>query len=167
MGNSVEPGVFYQRSHAYALPPLRPLSCPVRCRSRPGTGSGPVRRALSITLSEDQIRDLIRRSADNDLENDKKQRDYTYVEREEVRRLDGKGQVKSTEVKTYDVMEIYGEQVQKLIAKNDTTALRQRREERRRKDPEAHRQAQEMNRMTTAGSVWKKSRRTGRRAASS
>ena len=31
------------------------------------------------TLSEDQIRDLIRRSADNDLENDKKQRDYTYV----------------------------------------------------------------------------------------
>jgi hypothetical protein len=70
-------------------------------------------------LSEDQIRDLIRRSADNDLENDKKQRDYTYVEREEVRRLDGKGQVKSTEVKLYDVMQIYGDQVQKLIAKDD------------------------------------------------
>jgi hypothetical protein len=72
-----------------------------------------------VTLSEDQIRDLIRRSAENDLENDKKQRNYTYVEREEERRLDGKGQVKSTEVKTYDVMEIYGEQVQKLIAKDD------------------------------------------------
>ncbi|MFZ0803216.1 MAG: hypothetical protein WAN70_13715, partial [Terriglobales bacterium] len=37
----------------------------------------------SITLSEDQIRDLIRQSADHDLENDKKQRDYTYVERAE------------------------------------------------------------------------------------
>jgi hypothetical protein len=73
----------------------------------------------SITLSEDQIRDLIRQSADHDLENDKKQRDYTYVERAEERRLDGKGQVKSSEVKTYDVMEIYGEQVQKLTAKND------------------------------------------------
>jgi hypothetical protein len=71
------------------------------------------------TLSEDQIRDLIRQSADNDLENDKKQRNYTYVEREEERRLDGKGQVKSTEVKTYDVMEIYGEQVQKLTSKDD------------------------------------------------
>jgi hypothetical protein len=71
------------------------------------------------TLSEDQIRDLIRRSADNDLENDKKQRDYTYVERQEERHLDGKGQVKSTEIKTYDVMEIYGEQVQKLTAKDD------------------------------------------------
>jgi hypothetical protein len=41
------------------------------------------------------------------------------VERQEERRLDGKGQVKSTEVKTFDVMEIYGEQVQKLIAKDD------------------------------------------------
>jgi hypothetical protein len=72
-----------------------------------------------VTLSEDQIRDLIRRSADNDLQNDKMQRDYTYVERVEERRLDGKGQVKSTEVKTYDVMEIYDEQVQKLTAKDD------------------------------------------------
>lgn len=72
-----------------------------------------------LTLSEDQIRDLIRHSADNDLENDKKQRDYTYVEREEVRRLDGEGQLKSTEVKLYDVMDIYGEQVQKVIAKDD------------------------------------------------
>jgi hypothetical protein len=73
----------------------------------------------AATLSEDQIRDLIRRSADNDLENNKMQRNYTYVERVEERRLDGKGQVKSTEVKTFDVMEIYGEQVQKLTAKDD------------------------------------------------
>jgi hypothetical protein len=75
--------------------------------------------SLPATLSEDQIRDLIRQSADNDLENDKLQRNYTYVERQEERRLDGKGQVKSTEIKTYDVMEIYGEQVQKLTAKDD------------------------------------------------
>jgi hypothetical protein len=61
---------------------------------------------------------LIRQSADNDLANDKMQRNYTYVERVEERRLDGKGQVKSTEVKTYDVMEIYGEQVEKLTAKD-------------------------------------------------
>ncbi len=72
-------------------------------------------------LSPDQMRDLIRKAADNDVENDKKQRDYTYTERQEVRRLDGKGQVKSTEVKTYDVMEIYGEQVQKLVSKDDKT----------------------------------------------
>jgi hypothetical protein len=79
----------------------------------------PVSKNPPVTLSQDQIQDLIRRSAENDLENDKKQRNYTYVERQEERRLDGKGQVKSTEVKTFDVMEIYGEQVQKLIAKDD------------------------------------------------
>ena len=75
--------------------------------------------SASTTLSQDQIRALIRLCADNDLENDKKQRDYTYVERQVEQRLDGKGNVKSTETKTYDVMEIYGEQVEKLIAKDD------------------------------------------------
>ena len=69
--------------------------------------------------SEDQIRDLIRKAADNDVENDKKLRNYTYVERDEQHKLDGKGDVKSTETKTFDVMEIYGEQVQKLTAKDD------------------------------------------------
>lgn len=80
-------------------------------------GAAPVSNATS--LSEDQIRQLIRTTADHDMANDKKQRDYTYVERQEDRRVDGKGQVKSTEIKTYDVMEIYGEQVQKLISKDD------------------------------------------------
>ncbi len=75
--------------------------------------------SASTTLSQDQIRQLIREAADHDMANDKKQRDYTYVEREEDHRVDGKGRVKSTEIKTYDVMEIYGEQVQKLISKND------------------------------------------------
>jgi hypothetical protein len=73
------------------------------------------------TLSQDRIRELIRQSADNDLENDKKQRNYTYTERDVERRLDGKGQVKSTEMKTYEVMELYGEPVQKLVAKDDKT----------------------------------------------
>ncbi|MGB7584519.1 MAG: hypothetical protein WBM11_06720 [Terriglobales bacterium] len=99
---------------------LRAALCLVLCTAALGQAPAPAPpKNSSITLSEDQIRDLIRRSADNDLENDKKQRDYTYVERQEERRLDGKGEVKSTEVKTYDVMEIYGEQVQKLTAKDD------------------------------------------------
>jgi len=82
----------------------------------------PAQPAVSTSvpsLSQDEIRELIRKAADNDMENDKKLRDYTYVERDEERKLAGKGEVKSTEVKTYDVMEIYGEQVQKLIAKDD------------------------------------------------
>ncbi|HTZ98558.1 MAG TPA: hypothetical protein VMB18_19300 [Terriglobales bacterium] len=73
----------------------------------------------AASLSEDQIREIIRKSADNDIANDKKLRNYTYVERQEEKHLDGKGNVKSTEIKTYDVMEIYGEQVQKLVSKDD------------------------------------------------
>lgn len=73
----------------------------------------------SGVLSQEQIRDLIRVVADKDLENDKKQRDYTYIEREEEHNLDGKGRVKSTEVRTSEVLMIYGEQVERLIAKND------------------------------------------------
>jgi hypothetical protein len=70
-------------------------------------------------LSQEQMRDLLRATADHDIENDKRQRDYTYIEREEQHNLDGKGHVKSTEVRTSEVLMIYGEQVERLIAKDD------------------------------------------------
>ena len=71
------------------------------------------------TLTENEIRELIRKSADNDVENTKRQRDYTYVQRTERRRLDGKGQIKSTESKTFEVLVLSGDQAQKLVAKDD------------------------------------------------
>jgi hypothetical protein len=70
-------------------------------------------------LSQEQMQQLLRVVADKDIANDKRLRDYTYVERDVEHKLDGKGQVKSTEIKTYDVMEIYAEQVQRLIEKDD------------------------------------------------
>jgi ribosomal protein L17 len=75
--------------------------------------------ATNGALSQEQMQKLFRAVADKDLENDKKQHDYTYVERDEEHRLDGKGEVKSTEVKTSEVMELYGEQVERLIEKDD------------------------------------------------
>lgn len=71
------------------------------------------------SLSQQQMQQLFRVVADKDQENDKRQRDYTYVERDVDNHLDGKGKVKSTEIKTYEVMEIYGEQVNRLIEKDD------------------------------------------------
>ncbi len=71
------------------------------------------------TLTNDQIKELIHRVAENDIENDKRQRDYTYLQRSEEHRLNGKGEITSTEVKTYEIMEIYGESVERLISKND------------------------------------------------
>jgi len=88
--------------------------------SAPSTTSLPdLKPDASGKLSQQQMQQLLRVVADKDIQNDKRLRDYTYIERDEERKLDGNGQVKSTEVKTYDVMELYGEQVQRLIEKDD------------------------------------------------
>jgi hypothetical protein len=71
------------------------------------------------SLSPEQIQQLIRTVADKDIENDKKLADYTYLEHAVEQRLDGKGQVKSTESKDYENLEIYGEPVQRLLTKDD------------------------------------------------
>jgi hypothetical protein len=70
-------------------------------------------------LAQEQMQQLFRVVAEKDIENDKRQRDYTYIEREVENKFDGKGQTKSTEVRTYEILEIYGEQVQRLIEKDD------------------------------------------------
>jgi hypothetical protein len=70
-------------------------------------------------LSQEQMQQLLRIVADKDAENDKRLRDYTYIQRNEEHKIDGKKGVKSTEAKTYEVMELYGEQVQRLIEKDD------------------------------------------------
>jgi hypothetical protein len=117
--NSSEPPVFtlrnmsMRRSIVFLL-----LTCGIALgQDKPP--APPTSSISAVSLSEDQIRDLIRQTAEKDMENDKKQRDYTYIQREEERKLDGKGQVKSTETKTSEIMELYGEQVERLIAKDD------------------------------------------------
>jgi hypothetical protein len=70
-------------------------------------------------LSQEQMQKLLRVVAEKDLENDKRLRDYTYAERDVENKLDGKGEVKDTEIRTYDVLEIYGEQVRRLTQKDD------------------------------------------------
>ena len=70
-------------------------------------------------LSQEQIERLLRVVAEKDIENQKRERDYTYIVREVENKLDGEGQKKSTEVRTYEVLELYGEQVYRLIEKDD------------------------------------------------
>ena len=71
------------------------------------------------SLAQAQMQQLFRVVAANDLENDKRQRDYTYIERDVQNKLDGKGKTQSTETKTFEILEIYGESVQRLIEKDD------------------------------------------------
>ncbi len=74
---------------------------------------------LPETLDQSQIQALIRQVAEKDMENDKKQKDYTYIERTEGHRLDGKGNVKSTEVRTREIMIVYEEPIERLVEKDD------------------------------------------------
>lgn len=92
-----------------------PQSCQAPVTTTRTTSAG----AHTDSLTQEEIKALIREVAEKDIENEKKQRDYTYVQRDEEHRLNGKGDVTSTESKTYEVLEVYGEPVQRVIAKND------------------------------------------------
>jgi hypothetical protein len=115
-----DPAPASAKSEAPASSKAKPSEpAPPDAKPRGATPTEATSSATPTTLSQEQIRDLIRLCAENDLKNDKMLRDYTYVERQVTRHIDGKGQVKSTETKTYDELEIYGEPVEKLIAKDD------------------------------------------------
>jgi hypothetical protein len=111
-------------------------SCPSRALIRQGTGyilflsitlcaagqsSPPTlsRPNKARTLSIEEIQPLIRAVAEKDIANDVKQRDYTYFQREEEHKLDGEGKEKSQETRSYEIMMLYGQQVRRLIARND------------------------------------------------
>lgn len=111
-----------QQGQTGASEPSSPAASESLKNSEPAQKSA---TALDLTpdangkLSQQQMQELFRVVAEKDLDNQKRERDYTYIEREVQKNLDGKGQVKSKDIKTYEILEIDGEQVQRLIAKDD------------------------------------------------
>jgi hypothetical protein len=84
----------------------------------------PIRASVpTVALSNDQIRELIRQAIDHDLVNEKRQRDRTHGKQERTSRKDGKGDRNSSYRGTYDLMFLYGEQVEHLIARNVIRAI--------------------------------------------
>jgi hypothetical protein len=67
----------------------------------------------------EQIRELLRRAEEKDMENDRQQRDYTYTEREERHSLGNNGEIKKVESRSSEILEIYGEPVGRLTARDD------------------------------------------------
>jgi hypothetical protein len=65
-------------------------------------------------LSQQQMQQLARVVVEKYIENYKLERNYTYIDRQVQNNLDGNGKTKSTEIKTYEILEIYGEQVWRL-----------------------------------------------------
>jgi len=70
-------------------------------------------------LTPEQMQKLTRIVAQNFQENYKKERDYTFIERDVDKTIDGGGLTKSTEIRTYEVINIYGEPVWRMIEKDD------------------------------------------------
>jgi len=101
---------------------LTPLSA--ACGQQVSNAASPAITAIDLTpnasgeLSQEKMRQLFRIVADKDIQNSKLLRDYTYTEREVETRLDNKGRTKSTERRTFDILEIYGEPVERLTARD-------------------------------------------------
>jgi hypothetical protein len=106
-------------SSGFPAPGHDPAAAAIAATKKPDDSRPDLTPDAKGALSQEQMRQLFRIVAAKDEENDKLLRDYTYVEREVQNTLDGNGQTKSTEVKTFEVLEIYGAQVQRLIAKDD------------------------------------------------
>jgi len=92
-----------------------------------GQDGSAVASAASVDLKPDasgtvpaaQIRALLQLAEEKDLENDKRLRDYTYIERQQEHKLDDKGNIVKIENRTLEILEVYGEPVERLIAKDD------------------------------------------------
>jgi hypothetical protein len=74
---------------------------------------------LPVILTAQDPREIVRRSVEIDRKNLEISRSYTYLERQEVRELDGSGKVKNSEVQTSDVTLLEGSPYRRLVARND------------------------------------------------
>ena len=78
------------------------------------------------------VKEIVRRAVEGDHHNFERAQKYTCVQRQVVKELDKHGNVKSTEIKTYDVNYYFGEFYPKLIQVDDKPLERKRTKEGRR-----------------------------------
>jgi len=74
---------------------------------------------IPAILAGQDARELVRRSIQTDSAGVEAARNYTYLERQETRELDGSGKLKNREVHTYDVTLLEGSPYRRLMALND------------------------------------------------
>jgi hypothetical protein len=68
-------------------------------------------------------REIVRRSVTAEVENSRRAKNYTFLQRTEERELDDNGQVKSKQSKTYDITMLQGSSYRRLIERNDHPLL--------------------------------------------
>ena len=63
--------------------------------------------------------EIMRQAVERDLVNWHAAKDYTFLERTQENKLDGNGQVQSSKTETSEVMVLYGEPFERLVARDD------------------------------------------------
>ena len=79
----------------------------------------PAEMAVAQFTPTNDPKEIVRRSMEIDRRTLDLARNYTCQQREVIKHLDKQGNVKSTEIKTYDIGFYYGEEYSRLIMKDD------------------------------------------------
>lgn len=75
--------------------------------------------AAASSVAAQDAREIVRRAVDRDRQNRADARDYTYLQRQDVRELDHTGQVKSRRIETWDITLLEGSPYRRLVARDD------------------------------------------------
>jgi hypothetical protein len=75
--------------------------------------------AAASSVGAQDAREVVRRAVDHDQQNRLDSRDYTYLQRQDVRELDRGGQVKNRKIETWDITLLEGSPYRRLVARND------------------------------------------------
>src|SRR5262245_52926853 len=86
---------------------------------QPGAAAGEQETKSPDLPPTNDPKEIVRRSVEADHRSWELARNYTCQQREVEKKLGGKGEVKSTEIKTYDVNFYYGQEYSRLVLKDD------------------------------------------------
>lgn len=75
--------------------------------------------AVAATVCGQTAAEIVKRSVDRDSDNFARQKNYTYLEREQDREFDARGAVTKTESQTSEILILGGRPYERLVAKND------------------------------------------------
>jgi hypothetical protein len=129
MALSVSPACAQQRAPALgaSMPQSQSSSAP-KADGQPAPAAtptanthqpSPAEMAVAQFTPTNDPKEIVRRSMDIDRRTLDLARNYTCQQREVIKHLDKQGNVKSTEVKTYDIGFYYGEEYSRLVMKDD------------------------------------------------
>ncbi len=74
---------------------------------------------LPTILAAQDARAIIQRAVELDRRNTEIARNYTYLQREEERRIDSAGKIKSRKIRTFEVIQVDGSPYRRLVARDD------------------------------------------------